>query len=126
MSKLSLQDSGVGKMSVATASEMARVMIQREAKGPGDLDNAMRRIEARYGVPYSFLWSLRYRPPKELVVSAWHSLRCAYRSECERQARLLQHEIAVMEAMDDDVDPHLVEQAEALVRKVLKEKAAKR
>lgn len=126
MRKKILNGDGESKMSVATASEMARTLVQREAKGPGDLDNAMRRIEARYGIPYSFLWSLRYRPPKELVVSAWQSLRNAYRSECERQARLLQHEIAVMEATEHDFDPALAEQVDALVRKVLKAKEARR
>lgn len=124
MSKIDLQGDGESKMTVATAQQMARTLVQREARGPGDLDNAMRRLEARYGVPYSFLWSLRYRPPKNMLVTAWQTLRSAYAAECARQARILSHELAVMEATTDDIDPALVEQVEALVRKVLKAKGA--
>lgn len=55
---------------VDSAANMARDLVQREARGPGDLENAMRRIEARYGVPYATLWSLRYRKPKDIMASA--------------------------------------------------------
>jgi hypothetical protein len=119
MRKKILNGDGENEMSVATAQKMASAIVQREARGPGDLENAMRRIEQRYGVPYSFLWSLRYRPPKNLMVSAWTALRNAYRAECQRQARLLEHELKMTEASGDDLDPAVVEQVEALLRKVL-------
>ena len=32
-------------MSVEAATEYVRVMVQRESRGPGDIDNAMSRLE---------------------------------------------------------------------------------
>lgn len=43
---------------------VAAKLVMREARGPGDYANAMRRIEARYGIPYWTLWALRYKLPK--------------------------------------------------------------
>lgn len=114
------------RMSVAAASEMASRLVQKESRGPGDLDNAMRRIEARYGVPYSVLWSLRYRKPKDILLGVFTKLRCAYWSECERQAAILEHELTLIEAEQNDVDPALVSEIEALVFRVRSEKAAQK
>jgi hypothetical protein len=83
---------------VACAQEWAKAIVQRESRGPGDLENAMRRIERRYGVPYSVLWACRYRPPKDMQVSVWLKLQAAYVAECERQERLLKHERETVEA----------------------------
>ncbi len=83
---------------VAEAQEWAKALVQHEARGPGDLKNAMRRLEQRYGVEYSTFWSLRYRPPREIFVSVYERLRAAYLAECERQERLLKHERAITEA----------------------------
>lgn len=110
-------------MSVAAAREMASSLVQRESRGPGDLDNAMRRIEQRYGVPYSVLWSLRYRTPKDILLGVFQKIQAAYQAECARQVSLLEHELTITKAMNDDVDQDLVEQIEALVRKVKERKA---
>ena len=76
----------------------ANALIRREARGPGDQENAMRRLEARYGIPWRTFWSLKYRPPSDVFVSVYMRLRDAYQSECERQKRLLEHEIAICKA----------------------------
>lgn len=112
------------KMSVAAAQEMASGLVQRESRGPGDLDNAMRRIEAKYGVPYSVLWSLRYRQPKDILLGVFTKLRTAYQAECARQAALLEHELTITKATDNGLDAALVEEIEALVRKVRARQAA--
>lgn len=78
---------------VAQASKWTRAMLARETRGPGDLENAMLRLEARYGIPFSTLWSLRYRAPKGLLSGAFARIGAAYRAECERQMRLLQDEL---------------------------------
>jgi hypothetical protein len=83
---------------VDSAAFMARAMVQREARGPGDTDNAMRRIETRYGVPYGVLWSLRYRKPKDILASAFLTLSNAYEAECERQRRAIDHDLAIAKA----------------------------
>lgn len=92
---------------VAEARRLARDLVQNEVRGPGDTDGAMRRIEARYGVPYTFLWSLRYRPPRDILMGAWSRLLAAYEAECERvenRARLERERIqAIRDATDRSV-----------------------
>src|SRR6185312_2786675 len=70
-----------------------RAMLARETRGPGDLEGAMRRLEARYGIPFSTLWGLRYRAPKGLLMGTFARIAAAYHAECERQMRLLQDEM---------------------------------
>ena len=111
------------KMNVAAAKEMAAGLVQRESRGPGDLDNAMRRIEMKYGVPYSVLWGLRYRQPKDILLGAFTKLRAAYQAECSRQVGLLEHELMMTKAVSDDLDTDLVEEVEAMVRKVRERQA---
>ena len=77
---------------VDEAVEMARNMVARESRGPGDIDNAMSRLEARYGVPYSVFWSLRYKKPKTMDVDIFARIFFAYEAECERQQRLVDEE----------------------------------
>lgn len=83
---------------VAEAGKLANAMVQREMRGPGDLDNAMRRVEAKFGVPYQSLWNLRYRPPKEIAAHVYAGILNAYDEQCARQARLYQHEAAIAKA----------------------------
>lgn len=87
--------------SVETAIELANDLIRREARGPGDVENAMRRIESKYGVPHSFLWALRYRPPKDILLGAWMGLLNAHEVECARQKRLLDAALAKDKALKD-------------------------
>lgn len=83
---------------VQDAQEWARRLVQSESRGPGDIPNAMRRLETRYGVPYSLLYNLRYRPPRDLLVSHFARLQAAYLAECERQKRLFENERKITEA----------------------------
>ena len=84
---------------VDTAVDVANRLLVRESRGPGDTDNAMRRIEQRYGVDYWLLWSLRYRKPKDILLGQWNALIGAYHAECERQEKQLRHEREIAEAM---------------------------
>lgn len=73
-------------MSVAYVDEARRMagdLIARESRGSGDLENAMRRIESRYGIPYGFLWGLRYRPPKDLLMGLFLRLQSAYERQLD-------------------------------------------
>jgi hypothetical protein len=83
---------------VAEAREWANALVRLEARGPGDLDRAMRRVESRYGVPFSILWTLRYRAPKDILASVYFSLRAAYLAECERQQKRFDHELEIARA----------------------------
>ena len=95
------------------AAEWSKRLTRMRARGPGDIENAMRAIERDYGVDYWLLWRLRYRRSilKNISVSAYTRLSAAYQTECERQMRKMQHEMST-------TDPHYVATAEALVREI--------
>lgn len=83
---------------ITDAQGWANKLLQRETRVPGDMENAMRRLEARYGVPWRTFWQLRYRPPSDVFVGVYLSLKAAYEAECERQERLLRHEREITKA----------------------------
>ena len=93
---------------VEQAAAWARELTRREARGPGDMRNAWRRMEARYGVPVATFWALRYRLPKDIVVSTWLRLAGAYQAECERQVRKLSNEIEIAKTTAGTSHPTLV------------------
>lgn len=68
---------------------LANDLIMREARGPGDYHNAMRRIEARYGIPYAKLWTLRFRRPKSFDFAVGLRIHYAAEHQCgaETEAR---------------------------------------
>lgn len=100
---------------VDQAAEWAKALTRAESRGPGDLENAWRRLEARYGVSPNTFWSLRYRRPKDIAVSVFVRLRAAYQAECERQMRRLKHELEITRAIAGP-DNSAVVAAEAVVR----------
>lgn len=77
---------------IDNAANMARDLVQRESRGPGDVENAMRRVEAKYGVPYAVLWRLRYRKPKDILLGVAMRLVEAYEAQRAEQLRRLNHE----------------------------------
>jgi hypothetical protein len=110
-----------GQMSDAAfidqAAEWSRDLTRMRARGPGDLENAMRSIEREYGVDYWTLWTLRYRRNriKDIGVSIYMRLQAAYQAECERQRRRLTHEIQLTKAKAGPDHPAVVA-AQAVVR----------
>lgn len=105
--------------SVDAAADYAARMVSREA-GSGDVEAAMRRVEAKTGVNYWTLWALRYRRPKTIAADLFHRIRGgAYLSLCERELSKLQHELAVEQAKGDGDDlSDLAEAVSALASKV--------
>lgn len=83
---------------VSDARSWARMLVHRESRGPGDTENAMRRLESRYGIPWRTFWALRYRPPTDMFVSVYQQIGAAYQAECERQERLMRHELTLTKA----------------------------
>jgi hypothetical protein len=98
------------------AAVWSKDLTRMKARGPGDTENAMRRVEREYGIEYGFLWSLRYRRDRlrTISISAYESIRAAYREECARQLRKLKHEITITEAITGP-DSNAVRAAKALV-----------
>jgi hypothetical protein len=99
---------------VDDAAEWAKRLTHNEARGPGDIENAWRRLEARYGIPWRAFWSLRYRPPRDIAASVYFALLQAYEAECERQARKLAIELDITKAKAGAAHP-AVRAAAALV-----------
>ena len=77
---------------VDDARDRARWLVDHESRGSGDTRNAMERIARRYRIPFSQLWALRYREPKDILVTTYFAILAAHEAECERQARLLNEE----------------------------------
>ena len=100
---------------VDQAEGWAKRLTQSEARGPGDMEPAWRRLEARYGVPWRTFWALRYRKPRDITASIYHRLAAAYSAECERQMRRLQHDIEITRQITGPSNA-AVAQAETVVR----------
>lgn len=83
---------------VETAQGWVESMVSREIRGAGDTINAMRRLSNRYKIPYSALWNLKYRPPKDLFVSTFQKIEAAYEAELSRAEAALAHERAITSA----------------------------
>ncbi len=97
-------EAGKKALQVDTARAIARAMVAAESRGAGDTAGAMRRLAARHGLTFTFFWSLRYRPPKDLLLSAWTGLLAAYEAECERQAARLAAEAELARTLKDAAD----------------------
>ena len=98
---------------VADARDWALKMVHRESRGPGDRDRAMAAVARRCRVTPSLIRSLHYRPPKDIWASAYFSIAGAYRAECEKQRKLLDHELQIT-AAKAGADAPLVRAAAAL------------
>lgn len=111
-------------MSAATASTYVRQMIQTESQGPGDAENAMSRLEQRYGIGFWTLDRLRKNRAKTCDATIYQRIRYAYLDLCARQVSKLQHQIAVEKATDDDTLEDLEAEASALAARIAAKKAA--
>ena len=112
----------IPEMSVESATEYVRTMVQRESRGPGDIENAMQRLETRYGLPFWTLWHLRKGRAKTCDTSLFARIRGAYLDMCQQQVGSLLHEIQVEAAIGDDT----LEDLEARVRVLQAEIKAKK
>ena len=103
---LPVSDAAYLDQAVAWSKDLTRMKV----RGPGDTENAMHQIEREYGIEYGLLWSLRYRRDRLRIIShsAYEKLAAAYRAECERQVRKLQHEIVRTEQIAGADSPVVV------------------
>ena len=86
------------------AKRLVNELLRLESRGAGDLENAMRRLGQRYGMNWRVFWQLRYRNPEDVFVGVFEGLKRAYRAECRRQLRKLEHELQVAQIKGVSVD----------------------
>jgi hypothetical protein len=98
------------------AANWADLMVKRESRGSGDIDNARHRVAQRHGVPYSTLFALKWRKPKcpQRIRGIYEQMREAYLNECKRQVACLEQEIQITEKLAGPDDSAVV-QVKALV-----------
>jgi hypothetical protein len=112
--------------SAQAATVYVRRMIEEEARGWGDNDNALSRLGARYGLPYWTLNNLRTGRAKTVEAGVFSRIRAAYLDVCERQVAKLQHQIAIEKATgSDDTFDDLAREAESLVARIKAKRAAR-
>lgn len=88
---------------VDDARQWAEFLVRKEFRGPGDtLDAAMARCERKYRVARSVLWGLRYRAPKDLLVSVYMALKNAYEAEVAKLDERLEEELRRAERLGID------------------------
>lgn len=93
-----LQEMQMVTAEVLQAKGLASELLRWESRGPGDTDNALRRLSRRHGIEYGALWSLRYRSPKRIWADLYTAIKAAHAAERQRQLRMLEHDIARTEA----------------------------
>lgn len=116
MCKTCLRDLQMVTAEVLEAKDRASELLRWESRGPGDTDNALRRIAQRHGIEYGALWSLRYRAPKRIWADVANAIAAAYENERQRQMRKLAHEAEITAAV---AGPHQARVAQ--VRAVLRQ-----
>lgn len=113
-------------MSAAVATKYVRRMVELETTGFGDTDGALRRLEARFGLPFWSLWHLRQGRAKTVDADLFSRIRGAYLNYCENKISALQHELAIEKATDADADLEALEAAASkLAAQIAQAKAAR-
>lgn len=100
---------------VELAAAWVNTMLRLESRGAGDSINAMRRLSVKHGIPYSLLFALKYKPPKDLYVSAFEKLENAYEKQLRGAVSALDHERKLTEAKTG-IGARIVAAANALDR----------
>ena len=106
-------------MSAAVASDYVRQMIHCESRGPGDYENAMARLEAKYGLGFWTLDHLRKNKAKTCEVTLYARIRAAFADHCGRQAARLLEEAKTVQAVEPNDDVAAIQnEIEALVARL--------
>lgn len=78
------------------AKGMAKYLLNREFRGPGDtIEAAAHRNQTKYGVPSSILLRLRSREVNDMLLSNFASLAAAFVAAQQRVDRAYEHEKAL-------------------------------
>lgn len=103
----------------ASTIQQVRRLAQREARGPGDVDNALQRLSQESGIGFWTLWHLYQQRAKTVEAGLRDRIRALYIARCEREIAVLQHELAFERALGgDDALEDLEAEAAALAAKI--------
>jgi hypothetical protein len=116
----------VQPMTLEAASDYARQLVDLEARGRGDTEGALFRLEQRYGLGPNQIMHLASGRAKSCDVSLFAKLRLAYLDLCAANVRKLQLKIAIEEATGDDSNTDLADRLRALASEIEAKKAAVR
>jgi hypothetical protein len=116
----------VRPMTLEAASDYARQLVDLEARGRGDTEGALFRLEQRYGLGPNQIMHLASGRAKSCDVSLFAKLRLAYLDLCAANVRKLQLKIAIEEATGDDSNTDLADRLRALASEIEAKKAAVR
>ena len=109
------------------ATGFVRRMVENETRGWGDTDNALSRLEAKYGLPFWTLQNLRTGRAKTVEATLFNRIKAAFVDQCGRHAARLLHEAEIAKAVNPDVDVADIEnQIRALARRLEAAKAEKK
>ena len=88
------------EMTGANAARIARRLIELEYRGPGDLEGAMYRLEAKTGISYWSWWHWRHRhPPEGVLRDTWDRLTDWYKIACAVQKKRFEEELEEAQAL---------------------------
>ncbi len=111
------------EMSTAeVASGYVRRMVENETRGWGDQDNALTRLEARYGLPFWSLQNLRTGRAKTVEASLFNRIKSAFVDHCGKHAARLLHDAEMAKEANVDV-ADIEDQIRALVARLEAAKA---
>jgi hypothetical protein len=112
--------------SADVASDYVRRMVENETRGWGDTDNALARLEAKYGLSFWTLQNLRTGRAKTVEASLFNRIKAAFVDQCGRHAARLLHEAEMAKAVNPDVDVAAIEnQIRALAARLAASKGEK-
>lgn len=108
------------------ASGFVRRMVENETRGWGDTDNALTRLEAKYGLSFWTLHNLRTGRAKTVEASLFNRIKAAFVDQCGRHAARLLHEAEMAKVGNPDVDVAAIEdQIRALASRLAAAKGEK-
>ena len=106
-------------MSAVEASYYVRTMIHREASGPGEAEEAMGRLERRYGIGFWTLDHFQRGKAKTCDVSLYARIRAAFVDHCGKQANRLLEEAKTAQRVEPNDDVAAIQrEIEALVARL--------
>jgi hypothetical protein len=114
----------VQQMTLEAASYYADELLKLEARGPGDTEGALFRLEQRYGIGPNQITHLRAGRAKSCDVSLFARLRLAYLDLCEKKLRMLQHKIEIERVSGDDTNADLADRLRAIAAEIDQKKGA--